>query len=102
MPFSEDEFRRRRAHPSFKEHHTAEKSITKLGLTNKKKLLTFVVASGLTYGMGENVFHYMFKAAWHNASEIQVFGKGVNSLPTIHIMDLAAYDAEKKNPQIVI
>ncbi len=89
MPFSEDEFRRRRAHPNFKEHHSAEKLITKLGLTDKKKLLTYVVATGLTYGMEENVFHYMFKLAWHNAPEIQVFGKGTNSLPTIHVIDLA-------------
>ena len=64
--------------------------IIKLGLTNKKKLMTFVVATGLPYGMEENIFHYMFKAAWHNASEVQVFGKGGNYVPTIHIMDLAA------------
>ncbi|CAF3681171.1 unnamed protein product [Rotaria sp. Silwood1] len=90
VPFSEDEFRRRRAHPNFKEHHSAEKLITKLGLTNKKKLTTYIVATGLTYGMEENVFHYMFKSAWHNASELQVFGKGGNFLPTIHVIDLAA------------
>ncbi len=90
MPFSEDEFRRRRAHPNFKEHHSAEKLITKLGLTNKKKLLTYIVATGLTYGMEENVFHYMFKSAWLNLPEIQVFGKGTNFLPTIHVIDLAA------------
>jgi adenylate kinase len=41
--------------------------------------------------MEENIFHYMFKSAWHNDSEIQVFGKGINFVPTIHIMDLAAY-----------
>ncbi|CAF1386022.1 unnamed protein product [Adineta steineri] len=90
VPYSEDEFRRRRAHPNFKERHSAEKLITKLGLTNKKKLLTYVVATGLTYGMEENVFHYIFKAAWHNVPEVPVFGKGQNSLPTIHIIDLAA------------
>ncbi|CAF5077914.1 unnamed protein product, partial [Rotaria socialis] len=32
----------------------------------------------------------MFKAAWHNAPEIQVFGKGGNFLPTIHVIDLAS------------
>jgi len=53
-------------------------------------LLTYVVATGLTYGMEENVFHYMFKAAWQNAPEVQVFGKGTNFLPTIHVLDLAA------------
>ena len=110
MPFSDDEFRRRRAHPNFREHHSAEKIITKLGLTvsrffppidrsteknefcfqDRKKLLTYVVATGLTYGMEENVFHYLFKSAWHNAPEVPVYGKGANFLPTIHIIDLAA------------
>ena len=90
MPFSEDEFRRRRAHPNYKERHSAEKMITKLGLTNKKKLLTYIVATGLTYGMEEDVFHYIFKAAWHNVPEVPVYGKGHNYLPTIHVMDLAA------------
>jgi adenylate kinase len=51
VPFSEDEFRRRRAHPNFKEHHSAEKLVTKLGLTDKKKLLTYIVATGFTYGI---------------------------------------------------
>jgi len=90
VPFSDEDYRRRRAHPNFKEHHSAEKLIIKLGLTNKKKLMTHVVATGLTYGMEESIFHYMFKAAWHNASELQVFGKGGNNVPTIHVMDLAA------------
>jgi len=42
--------------------------------------------------MEENVFHYLFKSAWHNAPELQVFGKSENFLPTIHVMDLAAYE----------
>ncbi len=113
VPFSADEFRRRRAHSNYKEHHTAEKIIIKLGLTvchlkrifikkisifnfqqNKKKLFTYIVATGLTYGMEENVFHYLFKSAWHNVPELQVYGKGRNFLPTIHVMDLAAYERE--------
>ena len=109
VPFSEDEFRRRRTHPRFKEHHAAEKTITKLGQTvrrskrtiwdenrlvffssqNKKRLSTYVVAAGFTYGMGEGLFHYLFKGAWYNLSELLVYGKGLNYLPTIHVMDLA-------------
>lgn len=42
--------------------------------------------------MGENVFHHLFKSAWLNVPELQVFGKGTNFLPTIHIKDLAAYE----------
>ena len=48
------------------------------------------MATGLTYGMEENVFHYLFKAAWHNTPELPVYGTGVNYLPTIHVIDLAA------------
>lgn len=36
VPFSEDEFRRRKAHPNFKEHYAIEKFVTKIGLTVKK------------------------------------------------------------------
>jgi adenylate kinase len=42
--------------------------------------------------MEENVFHYLFKSAWHNTPELQLFGKSENILPTIHVMDLAAYE----------
>ncbi len=44
--------------------------------------------------MEESIFHYIFKAAWHNVPEVPVYGKGGNFLPTIHIMDLAAYGYE--------
>ncbi|XP_013392761.1 adenylate kinase 7 [Lingula anatina] len=89
IPFTEDDYRRRKPHPNFKEHISAEKTVIKLGKTNKQKLVTYVVASGLTYGGGENIFHYLFKAAWHNASQLQCFGPGGNVVPTIHIKDLA-------------
>lgn len=39
--------------------------------------------------MGEGVFHYLFKGAWYNLPELHVYGKGLNYLPTIHVMDLA-------------
>ncbi|XP_061172744.1 adenylate kinase 7-like [Saccostrea echinata] len=90
IPFTEDDYRRRKPHPNFKEHISAEKTVIKLGKTNKAKLVTYVVASGLTYGAEENIFHYLFKSAWHNAPYLQCFGSGQNVVPTIHIKDLAA------------
>ncbi|KAL5008400.1 hypothetical protein ScPMuIL_013981 [Solemya velum] len=90
IPFTEDDYRRRKPHPNFKEHISAEKTVLKMGKTNKAKLVTYVVASGLSYGAEENIFHYLFKAAWHNAPHLQCFGNGQNVLPTIHIRDLAA------------
>ncbi|KAL4237761.1 Adenylate kinase 7 [Mactra antiquata] len=90
IPFTEDDYRRRKPHPNFKEHISAEKTVIKLGKTNKSKLVTYVVASGLTYGAEEQIFHYLFKSAWHNAPELLCFGNGQNVVPTIHIKDLAA------------
>ncbi|XP_045187456.1 adenylate kinase 7-like [Mercenaria mercenaria] len=90
IPFTEDDYRRRKPHPNFKEHISAEKTVIKLGKTNKSKLVTYVVASGLTYGAEEQIFHYLFKSAWHNAPELLCFGNGQNVVPSIHIKDLAA------------
>ncbi|XP_059158597.1 adenylate kinase 7-like [Physella acuta] len=90
IPFTEDDYRRRKPHPNFKEHISAEKTVIKLGKTNKTKLVTYVVCSGLAYGAEENIFHYLFKSAWHNAAQLQCFGDGKNIVPTIHIKDLAA------------
>ncbi|OWF43656.1 adenylate kinase 7-like [Mizuhopecten yessoensis] len=89
IPFTEDDYRRRKPHPNNKEHISAEKTVIKMGKTNKAKLVTYVVASGLTYGAEENIFHYLFKSAWHNAPQLLCFGNGQNVIPTIHIKDLA-------------
>jgi adenylate kinase len=48
-----------------------------------------VVCSGLIYGQEENIFHFLFKSAWHN-NDLMLYGKGKNVLPTIHINDLAS------------
>ncbi|KAK7483563.1 hypothetical protein BaRGS_00025237 [Batillaria attramentaria] len=40
IPFTEDDYRRRKPHPNFKEHISAEKTVIKLGKTNKAKLVT--------------------------------------------------------------
>ena len=44
---------------------------------NKSKLVTYVVASGLTYGCGENIFHYLFKVRNYSVillSNLQLYG----------------------------
>ncbi len=47
-----------------------------------------MVCCGLIYGQEENIFHNLFKMAWHNV-DLPVYGNGRNILPTIHINDLA-------------
>ncbi|XP_048831321.1 adenylate kinase 7 [Brienomyrus brachyistius] len=88
--FTEDDYRRRRSHPNFKDHIGAEKLVIKMGKTKKSRFSTYVVASGLQYGLEEDIFHYFFKMCWlGEASRIPVFGSGQNILPTIHVNDLA-------------
>ncbi|XP_055729279.1 adenylate kinase 7a isoform X2 [Salvelinus fontinalis] len=63
IPLTEDDYRRKRHHPNFKEHTNAEKTVLKLGKTKKSKLSSYVVAAGVQYGMGEDLLHYFFKTA---------------------------------------
>ncbi|XP_014812948.1 PREDICTED: adenylate kinase 7 [Calidris pugnax] len=91
IPFTDEDYRRRKSHPNFIDHINAEKLILKLGKTNKQKFSTYVVASGHQYGAGEGLLHYFFKIGWLNETPaIPVFGDGNNFIPTIHILDLAA------------
>ncbi|XP_059209329.1 adenylate kinase 7 [Centropristis striata] len=88
-PFTDE--MRRRAHPNFKQHLDLEKRVVKMGKSNRKLFSTYVVASGLQYGMGEQVFHFFFKTSWLGQEPtIPVFGDGKNIVPTIHITDLAS------------
>ncbi|XP_045067118.1 adenylate kinase 7-like [Coregonus clupeaformis] len=90
IPLTEDDYRRKRHHPNFKEHANAEKTVLKLGKTKKSKLSSYVVAAGVQYGMGENLLHYFFKASWlGEIARVPVFGPGTNVIPTIHVNDLA-------------
>nr|XP_046269451.1 adenylate kinase 7 isoform X2 [Scatophagus argus] len=91
LPFTDDLFWRRRAHPHFKRYIDLEKRVSKMGKTNKALFSTYVVASGLQYGMGEQIFHFFFKTSWLGKEhEIPVFGEGDNIIPMIHINDLAS------------
>ncbi|XP_041809761.1 adenylate kinase 7 isoform X2 [Chelmon rostratus] len=91
LPFTDEMFWRRRAHPNFKKHIDLEKRVVKLGKTNRTLFSTYVVASGLQYGMGEQVLHFFFKTSWLGQEhEIPVFGDGKNIIPMIHVNDLAS------------
>ncbi|XP_074765379.1 adenylate kinase 7 isoform X4 [Athene noctua] len=91
IPFTDEDYRRRKSHPNFMDHINAEKLILKLGKTNKHKFPTYIVASGHQYGAGEGVLHYFFKIGWLSETPaIPVFGDGNNFIPTIHVLDLAA------------
>ncbi|XP_061610212.1 adenylate kinase 7-like [Phyllopteryx taeniolatus] len=87
---TEEEFRKRRPHPNFKHHNNMEKQVLKLGTGKKNKLKGYVLAAGMQYGKGENLFHYFFKVSWlSECSKVPIFGEGTNYIPTIHVLDLA-------------
>uniref|UniRef100_A0A673CV87 Adenylate kinase 7a n=1 Tax=Sphaeramia orbicularis TaxID=375764 RepID=A0A673CV87_9TELE len=86
---TEEEYRRRRPHPHFKNHNELEKLVLKLGRSKKSKLAGYVVSSGLQYGKGENLFHYFFKVSWlMQFPQVPIFGQGANYIPMIHVYDL--------------
>ncbi|KAJ3027297.1 UNVERIFIED_CONTAM: Adenylate kinase 7 [Siphonaria sp. JEL0065] len=84
---AEDEYRRRKPHPNYKNHIQIEKNIMKFG--KKSSLKTYVIAAGLIYHAGDSIFHHILKAAWHNEEELICYGEGSNVLPTIHLDDLS-------------
>ncbi|KAJ1507336.1 Adenylate kinase 7, partial [Coelomomyces lativittatus] len=85
-PLAEDEFRRRKPHPNFRQHLECEKSFIQLNKLECYK--SYVLFSGLVYHVGDCVFHSLFKRAWQGNQEITVYGDGENFLPMIHLTDL--------------
>jgi adenylate kinase len=60
------------------------------GKPEEKKLSVYVLCTGLLYGNGEEMFYEYFKRAWlQNPSKLPYIGKGLNLVPTIHVIDLA-------------
>lgn len=91
---AEDEYRRRRPHMNFRTHTDVEKTVLKLGKKENGMLRTYVVAAGLLYGEGEQLFHRFFKDAWHlSPAALSCYGTGLNVLPCIHVRDLASIAA---------
>ena len=59
-------------------------------MQTKGKFKTYVTATGVPYGCGEDTFHYHLRSAWHQDPEsLPCFGDGQNTVPTIHATDLA-------------
>uniref|UniRef100_A0A7N8XPZ1 Adenylate kinase 7b n=1 Tax=Mastacembelus armatus TaxID=205130 RepID=A0A7N8XPZ1_9TELE len=70
LPFTDEIFWRRKAHPNFKQHIDLEKRVVK---------------------MGKTTYHLVAITSWMGQEhKIPVFGDGNNIVPTIHINDLAS------------
>ncbi|KAG9481129.1 hypothetical protein GDO78_010399 [Eleutherodactylus coqui] len=91
IPFTEDDYRRRRCHLNFKDHLSVEKLVIKMGKSNKGKFSTYVIASGVLYGAEEGILHTVFKEAWIGETPaLSIYGEGQNIIPLIHVADLAS------------
>ncbi|XP_043799816.1 adenylate kinase 7-like [Apis laboriosa] len=90
LPFTEEDYRKRKPHPNFKNHIQCEKDvvITKKKIKLKDKLKTLVICCGVTYGDEEGPLHHLFKMAWLNAPFLPIFGKGNNRIPLLHVRDM--------------
>ncbi|KAF7656295.1 hypothetical protein LDENG_00043930 [Lucifuga dentata] len=90
VTLAEEDYRRRRPHPSFKNHNELEKLVLKLCRPKKSKLTGHVIAAGLQYGKVESLFHCFFKMSWSaQFQKVSLFGEGMNYIPMIHVDDLA-------------
>lgn len=83
---SEDYVRRIPA-AKFQEWKTIE--TLALALKGKGAIRPYVVCAGMPYGNGEDAFLGLFRAAWMSLPTLRVIGHGQNSLPMVHVRDVA-------------
>lgn len=96
LPFTEEDYRKRKPHPNFKNHIQCEKDVvvTKKKIKLKDKLKTLVICCGVTYGDEEGPLHHLFKMAWLNAPSLPILGRGNNRIPLLHVRDMTKWSAE--------
>ncbi len=96
LAFKESQYYLRVPDPQYVEYKFLETLALSIGKAapkaqnEDKKLAVYVLCSGLLYGNGEETFYEYFKQAWlQNPAKLPYIGKGLNRVPTIHVLDLA-------------
>uniref|UniRef100_A0A8C9X2P5 Adenylate kinase 7a n=1 Tax=Sander lucioperca TaxID=283035 RepID=A0A8C9X2P5_SANLU len=95
---TEEEFRRKRPHPSFKNHNNLEKLVLKLVQHTQKYSNSMVAVTQCNYfcpnfSNGKNRCNYE-NTNWKNVAwlmqfpKVPLFGQGTNHIPMIHVYDL--------------
>eukprot|EP00771_Trimastix_marina_P004092 gnl/Trimastix_PCT/825.p1 GENE.gnl/Trimastix_PCT/825~~gnl/Trimastix_PCT/825.p1 ORF type:complete len:1009 (+),score=386.96 gnl/Trimastix_PCT/825:46-3027(+) len=85
-PFTEEDRRKRRPHPTYRNVLQLERLILRRA---RRRLRTLVLTLGVLYGDGEEPFHDWFKMAWHGEpAALPLYGDGENHVPTIHVRDV--------------
>ena len=88
------DFMKRTPMPKF-QHYKNLENLAMSAAKSNKNLRVHIVCSGMPYGNGESneVFYEFFRRAWlslhPDLAALPVIGSGTNSLPTIHVTDLA-------------
>ena len=90
---TEDDYRKRKCHPNFKWLMELERSISKIALVTDEtqaaaNIKPYIVCAGMAYHPYDGWFHSLLRNAW-SGNDSYVYGKGENSLPLIHLHDLA-------------
>jgi hypothetical protein len=66
-----------------------EDDVLAFGLENVK---TYVIATGILYGSGEDALENFYKVSWlQNPEKLPYPGTGENMVPAIHVKDLATF-----------
>ena len=87
--YKEEDFYLRVPHANF-EHLKTLETVAMSAVKTQPKLRVHVMCSGIRYGHGERIFYDHFQKAWiQNPELLPYIGEGENSVPTIHITDLA-------------
>lgn len=87
MSLRSEDYKRRLPAPKFQEWKAIETQL--LALKEKHNVRPYVVCAGVPYGNGEEPFLGLFKAAWQTRSTLRVIGDGSNSIPMVHVRDVA-------------
>ena len=82
--YKESEYRQRIPHKKYFQYKVME--TLALSILNPN-LKVYIICPGFIYGCGEDIFFEYFRKSWLG-NPIQILGNGINSIPTIHILDL--------------
>eukprot|EP01022_Parablepharisma_sp_SALTPOND_P013857 TRINITY_DN185_c0_g1_i1.p1 TRINITY_DN185_c0_g1~~TRINITY_DN185_c0_g1_i1.p1 ORF type:complete len:567 (-),score=101.33 TRINITY_DN185_c0_g1_i1:2567-4267(-) len=89
MPWSETDYKSRKYIPELDFMFSAEEQVLAFKKDNVK---CYVISAGVLYGIEEQIFREHFETAWlQSPPSLQYVGNGDNSVPTIHVRDLARF-----------
>lgn len=87
VPLRSEDYTRRIPAPKFQEWKAIE--TTALALREKGFVHPYIVCSGIPYGLGEDAFLGLMKAAWQSRDTLRYIGDGNNFIPCVHARDCA-------------